>query len=324
MTVSHLPVNYEPAPSLNNWVALVQPAADLAAQIAATEFVPAEMRNKPAAITAAILYGAEIGIGPMMSLAKIDIVKGRPAPRAELARALALAAGHEVWVDEQTNTKCKVSGRRRGSQQVHTVTWTMDDVRKAGISSATYAKYPRQMLLARASAELVRMMCPDVLGGISLFAEEAADSDIETAAPASEPLVKATTRRRTPPTNAPPVAAIEASSEPVADDVPLLPDEEPEAGAPTAAQIKKMMALFNEVGIKAREDRLAFIGAAARQVESSKDLTPDEAGTVIEQLEAVIAGVAEFIINDDGTFSLNTVDTEPAATAGDGPDGTLL
>ena len=75
-----------------------------------------------------------------------------------------------------TNTKVTVSGRRRGSQNVQTVTWTMDDAKKAGIAgNPNYAKYPRQMLLARASAELVRAMCPDVLGGITSFAEEAAD-----------------------------------------------------------------------------------------------------------------------------------------------------
>jgi hypothetical protein len=50
----------------------------------------------------------------------------------------------------------------------------MDDAKKAGIAgNPSYAKYPRQMLLARASAELVRQMCPEVLGGITVFAEEA-------------------------------------------------------------------------------------------------------------------------------------------------------
>lgn len=318
MTLARLPhPDYLPAAaeSASSWVALVQPAADLAGQIAGTEFVPTEMRNKPAAITACILYGAEIGIGPMMSLAKIDIVKGRPAPRAELARALALAAGHEVWVDEQTNTKCKVSGRRRGSQQIQTVTWTLDDVKKAGISSPTYAKYPRQMLLARASAELVRMMAPDVLGGISLFAEEAADNDVEPAPPAAEPLIKATTRRRTAPTTATPaLAPTAAPAAPVNAEQPLLPDEEPAAPTtaegPTDAQIRKMMASFNDLGIKDRDDRLTFIAAAVRPVESSKDLTVAETATVIDQLDAIIAGTTGMTWNDDGSITLTANDSE--------------
>ena len=274
---------YEPTATASNaWVDLVAPAAELARQIAETDFVPKEMRNKPAAITACILYGAEIGIGPMQSLAKVDIINGRPAPRAELGRALALGAGHEIWVDESTNTRVKVSGRRRGSERVQTTTWTLDDVKKAGISNANYAKYPRQMLLARASAELVRMMCPDVLGGVTMFAEEAAD--VEAAEPTlvtAEP-VKATTRKR-------PVAPAElpaASQEP-----PPLPDDTPpSADGPTPAQIKKMQATFGDLGIKDRDDKLSFIAAAARRVDSSKDLTVEEAGTVIDALDRVVSG----------------------------------
>ena len=38
----------------NHWIDLVTPAADLAGMIAATEFVPAEMRNKPATVAACI------------------------------------------------------------------------------------------------------------------------------------------------------------------------------------------------------------------------------------------------------------------------------
>lgn len=278
-----------PTEPYGHWVDLVQPAADLAKQIAETEFVPKEMRNRPAMIAACILFGAELGLGPMVSLAKIAVVQGKPAPYAELARAMALGAGHEIWVDEQTNTRCKVSGRRRGSQQIHTVTWTNDDVKKAGISNHNYAKYPRQMLYARASAELVRQMAPDVLGGITVFAEEVSDGD-EMDGPTiiTEP-VKATTRKRA--TSA--VAALPAA------EAPVLPDDDPQpAHGPTEPQIKKMMATFNELGIKDRADRLSFIAAAARSVESSKDLTIEEAGHVIDSLDRVVSGELDMVLID--------------------------
>lgn len=279
----------------NDWVELMRPAAELATQIAPTEFVPAEMRNKPEAVAACILYGAEIGIGPMMALAKVDIVKGRPAPRAELARALALAAGHEVWVEDQTNTRCTVKGRRRGSTHVYTATWTSDDVRKAGINSAMYSKYPRQMLLARASAELVRMMAPDVLGGIAIFAEELGDDAVDQA-----PIVDTTTparqtRQRTRRATPEPVEA--ASAETVDDDPPLDDDAPPRA---SDAQIMKMQASFNELGVKSRDDRLAFIAAATRPVPSSKELTLEEASKVIDTIEQVIAGTVTMTFGDHG------------------------
>jgi hypothetical protein len=304
----------------NQWVDLVRPAADLAATIAMTDFVPSSMKNKAAAITACILYGAEIGLGPMQSLAKVDIINGRAAPRAELGRALLLGAGHSMWTEELTNTRCTVKGHRRGEEHIMTSTWTLDDVKKAGINNANYNKYPRAMLYARASAELVRQVAPDCLGGIGLFAEEAVDIDNGAVNLPGEALITATTepatgtktRQRNRPAQAPELPAAPQSD---GDDLPPLPDEGPHAG-PTEKQIKKMMACFNDIGIKEKTDRLAFIATAVRTVDSSKDLTIGEAATVIDRLEAVIRGDLSVVFGDDGTITL----TEPAATPPSLPD----
>lgn len=288
----------------NAWIELVGPAAELAGMIAATEFVPAEMRNRPAAITACILYGQEIGIGPMQALAKVDIVKGRPAPRAELARALALAAGHDLWVEESTNTRVSVCGRRRGSSNVQKVTWTMDDAKKAGIAgNPTYAKYPRQMLLARASAELVRQMCPEVLGGITVFAEEAADLDGDTGTVGEQPKPEPVTKRRRTPATAP-------SATSTADDAPPVvePATAPSTG-PTPAQTKKAMALFAENQLDDRDNRLhATAAVTGRPITSWSDVTRDEAAKVIDFLEALQQGRAGIVIDDDGSWSVTVVD----------------
>lgn len=312
------PVTTAPAPERrNDWVELMRPAAELASQIAPTDFVPAEMRNKPEAVAACILYGAEIGIGPMMALAKVDIVKGRPAPRAELARALALAAGHEVWVEDQSNTRCTVKGRRRGSAHVYSATWTTDDVRKAMISSAMYSKYPRQMLLARASAELVRMMAPDVLGGIAMFSEELDDPTPDTVPATVEPAPKGTTRQRTRRGAPAPEPQPQPSSTADDDGDPPLDGDEPRTA--TDAQIMKMQASFNELGVKTREDRLAFIAAAARPVPTSKDLTVEEASKVIDVIGEVIAGRTVM------TFTEHGIALELSEPSDDGPvDGELV
>lgn len=289
--MSLVPVQYLPATleetGRPSWVELMQPAADLAAQIAGTDFVPEAFRRNPAAVAACIMYGAEIGIGPMQSLAKIDIVKGRPAPRAELGRALLLAAGHSMWTDEQTNSKVTVSGHRRGEQnKVMTVSWTMDDVKKAGISNQNYAKYPRQMLYARASIELVRQVAPDALGGITLFAEEAADIT-----DADMPVIAATTEKPKTTRQRKVVEAVED----VAGDPP-----EPEPDKPSAAQTKMAMALFTECGITDRDDRLhatsAFVG---HTVGSWNDLTRDEGSAVIDGLERLKAGTITFALGGD-------------------------
>jgi len=298
----NLPARIEPTTPGGHWVDLVKPAADLAAQIARTDFVPEAMRNNPAQITACILYGDEIGLGPMQALAKIDVIKGRPSPKAELGRALALAHGHEVWTEEATNTRVTVGGKRKGSTHEHRVTWTMDDAKRAGIDgNPNYKKYPRQMLLARASAELVRQMCPDALGGITVFAEEVGaevDGDTSEVA-AAAPVEAKTTRSRAR-------AAISAAPEAPA---PPLPDEEPAPAATpaqveaiplpdddlaTELQIKKLVIAMNGANIRERADRLStIVGVIGRDVASSKECTRVEAGMVLDALEAVADGKAE-------------------------------
>ena len=73
MTISHYePPTGELAPlpdddGIARWTRILPAAAMLADRIANTEFVSGAMRGKPDVITAAILYGDEIGVGPMSS-----------------------------------------------------------------------------------------------------------------------------------------------------------------------------------------------------------------------------------------------------------------
>lgn len=291
----------------NPWIELMAPAAQLANDIAQTGFVPAEFRNKPAEIAACILYGAELGIPPMQSLAKIDIVKGRPAPRAELGRALANAAGHEIWVDESTNTRVTVSGRRRGSQRSQTVTWTMDDAKRAGIAgNPSYAKYPRQMLLARASAELVRAMCPEVLGGIVVFAEEAVDIDDDQPVPAiaSTPTGPTGTKRQ----RKPPRTRRQSEKAPEPESTSDIDDDDAEPvddDRPTRAQTNLALAMFKDQGMSDRSDRLNATSALLRRnVDTWSSLSRSDVSTLIDALERLKAGEIGFEIDNDGWHAI--------------------
>lgn len=200
---------------------IISPSADLADKIARTEFVPGALRNRPDAVLACILYGHEMGIGPMEALGKIHVIDGRPAPNAELMRALVLRAGHRVWVEESTNTRAVVCGQRAGSGDAFRVAWTMEDARKAGLAGKpNYQRYPRQMLIARAFSELCRLMAPDALGSAEYSSEELADGDgaapsLDVAPTAAPDGSDGPTRRRRPPrTPSAPVApaAIDAEA----------------------------------------------------------------------------------------------------------------
>jgi hypothetical protein len=282
-----------------SWVARLRAAAEIAAYIGATEFVPENLRNRPEAITAAILYGEEVGLNPMQSLAKVAVIKGRPTLTAEAQRALILARGHELWFEESTTTRAIAAGRRNGSDRVARITWTLDDAKRAGVQGQpNWQRYPAEMLRARSSAALARTMFADVIGGLAAAEELEGDQDADGAAPVAlepETSKRQLTRRKraaapepapTSPSTPQPAGGDQApvTPPPPADTQPEpAPIEEPKLNQ---AQSRKMFALFRDTGLEAREDRLAYAMAViGRQLESSTELTISEAGRVIDALE---------------------------------------
>lgn len=205
---------------VDGWAVQLAEVAHLAEFIASTEFVPKAYRDQPAAVAAAILAGREMGIGPMTALQHLYVVEGRPAMSAQLMRALVMSAGHTLRVVESTSARCVVTGRRRGeTADREPVVWSGEEVRRAGLANRpTWQRYPRQMLLARATAELCRVVFPDVLGGMSYAVEEAADMPDDDGADATPAPPPRTVRRK-------PVAAPDAAR-------PNLPGPAEAAAAP--------------------------------------------------------------------------------------------
>jgi hypothetical protein len=99
---------------------------------------------------------------------------------------------------------------------------------------------------------------------------------------------------------------------------PEPPPPEPPPAGPSDAQIRKMMATFNELDIKSRDDRLAFIAAAARPVASSKDLTVEEAGRVLDALDQVVAGTLDMVYAKEGLQLFAKGSIQPLVPVGAG------
>ena len=66
---------------------------------------PPRCADRPEAVLAALMSGAERGLGPMESLRSIHVIEGKPTLSAEAMRALVLAAGHDIEIVESTATK---------------------------------------------------------------------------------------------------------------------------------------------------------------------------------------------------------------------------
>lgn len=211
------------------WARDANEIAQMAAKLVQTSFVPASFNGKPAEATAAILTGMEVGLKPMASLRSIVVINGTPALTAQALRGLAQSAGHKIWVEESTSHRAVVKGVRRGDDQVQTSTWDVARAQSAKLmDKAMYKSQAQSMFVARATAEIVRLIASDVVMGLAYSIEELAD-DVPPAT--DEPVKKASTRTARKPlqvaepslpgepvVEAEPAAAVEPAAEPVLDE----------------------------------------------------------------------------------------------------------
>lgn len=168
------------APTVDDVVAADLPASWNAAwrltkRIVHTPFVPKAIRGDAGSVLACMITGDELGLAPMQSLRMVNVIDGRPAASAELMRALVNRAGHRIDVVEARPDRVTLAGRRKDTGAQAKVTWTMEDASRAKLTgNPSWAKYPRSMLLARATSELCRMLFADVIGGLYTPEETAA------------------------------------------------------------------------------------------------------------------------------------------------------
>ena len=140
--------------------------------IARTDFVPAALRGRPEAVLACVLYGRELGLGPMESLSSIDVIDGRPSPEAQLLARLIRTAGHTVEVLEASDTACRLRGTRGDNGETMEVGFSIDDARRvttrekgavvALAETKRWREYPADMCWARAVSRLHRRLFPDI------------------------------------------------------------------------------------------------------------------------------------------------------------------
>ena len=216
-------ISQEAAPKTNElmaWAESAVAANTIAQSLARTSFVPKAFQNKPDEVTAAILAGQEMGLSPMAALRSMHVIQGVAALSAIALRGLVQSKGHEIWTEELTATRAIVCGRRKGSDQVERVIWSMDRATKAGFvqKNPNYKSQPQNMLLARATSECARLIAADALMGMPYSFEELADEQAEA------PKTRKVTRKKDEPA---PVPEIEA---PTAEDT--AGDDEPDEQTP--------------------------------------------------------------------------------------------
>lgn len=262
--------------NLMQWAEHAGQVYRLAEMLCGSSFVPQAFKGKPIEGAAAIMAGAEVGMSPVTSLRAFDVIQGQATARAITLRAIVQSHGHEVVLVESTSTRCKMRGRRKGTDTWQDVSWTIDRAKDLQLTGKdNWKKQPAAMLVARATSEICRLIAADAILGIGYSTEEVADgAGVDLSAPAvdgeSQPGTRRMSRKRAEPAPEP---------DPVAD------AETGEVAGITPQQSKALHAAFNNAGVKDREQRLAYCrNLIGRDLASSSDLTKVEASAVIDAL----------------------------------------
>ncbi len=274
-----------------------------AQKIANTPFVPTAFRGKPEAVFAAILYGDELGLGPMQSLNSIHVIEGKPSMSPELMRALVARAGHRLDVKLASNDKVVLWGKRADNGSEATVEWSMKDAQQAGLAGrGAWKTYPRAMLLARATSEICRQIFSDCIMGLSYTPEEASSiAGVEWTDAPVEPVLTAA-----PPTTAPNAepqqVVVEADwvedppYEPTLDwteefpgaeiqDAVVVQPASTSTNVATPKQIGMVRALLREWGVNAEEALSLASMQLGREITTLGTLTKSDASAFITYLK---------------------------------------
>lgn len=262
---------------LADWASSADAAYSVAERLVQSSFVPAAFKGKPVEATAAILAGLEIGLQPMAALRSFDVIQGQAAPRAVTLRAVVQSYGHELVLKESTATRAIVAGRRKGTDNWQTSTWTIDRARELGLTGKdNWKKQPGAMLVARATAECARLIASDAILGIPYSIEEIADGASESIDLATGEVVEPQRKRTLSRKPKPETVTEEALEQEQGMVEPSITD----------AQSKKMHALLRDLGRTEREDKLKVASfVAKREITTTSDLTKAEAVEVIDWLE---------------------------------------
>lgn len=118
-------------------------------QLRRTGFLPAHIKDG-VSFAAIVLMGRELGMGTMAACRKLQVIKGTVTERADSQLARFKSVGGRSQFKELSETKA-VLWLRHPNGDEHTETFTIDDAKRAGLSSNdNYSKHPKAMLRSRA------------------------------------------------------------------------------------------------------------------------------------------------------------------------------
>ncbi len=277
---------------------------EYARALASASLLPTQYRQNPGNVLLAMELGDALGIRPIQAINAVHVIEGKPSASADLIASLIRKAGHKLRVKGDDLTATAQIIRADDPEYTFEVTWTIERAKAAGLTGkGVWKNYPAAMLKARAITEVARAGASDALYGVIYTPEElGADVDgagdvVHQQAPAKRGgmagLRDAVAKVDDP------VDAEVVDDTPQSDGAapPTLPSEgvtPPAAAAssdvidPKGKQMKAIHAGMNEAGLGERVAGLQFLTEiTGHEVTSSKELTPREAGRVLDELAQI-------------------------------------
>lgn len=143
----------------------------LAKNISTSSLIPDSLKGKPGDCLVVLMTGAELGLQPMQALRSIAVVKGKPSLSADLMVSLVKQRKDVcefLSLVKSTPEIATYRAKRVGEPEPTEMSFTMQDATRAGLtgSGGMYAKYPAQMLRARAASGICRAVFPDLCMGL--------------------------------------------------------------------------------------------------------------------------------------------------------------
>lgn len=115
-------------------------------------------------IFAIAMYAREMGLPIMTSLfGGMQNIQGKITIAPQLMNSMIRKAGHTLDI-QSSDIKCTIKGTRKDTGESNTVSFSIEDAKKAGIYKNAWEKYPSDMCFARALSRLARRLFPDVIG----------------------------------------------------------------------------------------------------------------------------------------------------------------
>lgn len=123
----------------------------------------------PEGIFAVVAKAKSLNIDPLDALnGGLYCVQGKVEMSSQMMNLLIRQAGHCLAKDPKSDdTICILHGKRVDTGDLWTESFSINEAKRAGIykEGSPWAKYPRDMLFARALSRLARQLFPDVIKG---------------------------------------------------------------------------------------------------------------------------------------------------------------